>query len=362
MALQMRWLEQGESTLGMEYVRKLWNESHILGQDEDLFNWQYSPMTKSGTLGFLIAEDAGRPVGCIGRMPVGAHIHGQALAGAAIALYVVDPDYRGQAAGLELLKKAYSDLDIIITMGINSRVARLYKMLGQHIVPECPRLVCRGPMDAVHAMWKLACGDDEFPEKIYEQCSSLASAPASSGETAQLDMDTLPEWDRFWREKIAPRSRGASRDARYIKWRYLDHPVFDYDLVIAKNAGGVCGLAVMRAARLSTDLKALRIVDFIAEDEDAAAILHGAISDRVDEKTAFVENISIGGMARHLAPLGLRKDGARLFSVYFSPPDMQVTGVMSAFASRLPGLPINEFIEANDCHITISDGDQDRPN
>lgn len=362
MAPQFRWLEKGESALGMHYIRKLWGENHILARNEALFNWQYSPVQEGVPTGFLIAEDAGKPVGCIGRMPIDVHIHGKPLAGTVIALYVVSPDYRGQALGLELLKRAYANLDIIITMGINSRVARLYKMLGQHIIPECPRLVARGSLDAVHSTWQLACGDEKFPEDIYAQSPSFNRAFSATGQIVKLDLENLQEWDQFWSEKIAPITRGTKRDAKYIKWRYLDHPVFNYDLVMAKRAGKICGFAGMREAPLSSELKALRIVDFIAEDEEAADILNGAISERVDEKTAFVEHISLGSMARYLAPLGLRRENSKLFSVYFNPPDLKVTSVMSAFASQTPNLPIREFIDANDCYITISDGDQDRPN
>lgn len=361
MALTLRWLEEGETALGMEYVAKLWSPDHILARDPDLFDWQYSWPDSGGRKGFLIAEDEGRPVGCIGRMQMSSHIYGQPLSGAAMALFVVDPAYRGRAVGIDLLKAAYADLDIILTLGINSRVARLYKMMGQHIVEETPRIVCRGNMDAIKAMWQLA-GNGAFPESEYASLSRFIPETRTGGTVERLDRNGLDEWDEFWKSAIEPRSLGAKRDARYIAWRYLQHPTFNYDLALAKRKGRICGLTVTRLIPLSEDANALRIVDFIAEDEEAAGILRKAISERVDAHTAFVENVSFGEMSAFLRPLGLDKNAARLFSVYFNPPDLNVCSIKSAFFSKVPSVAAQAFLDSEDCYFSIADGDQDRPN
>lgn len=362
MALTLRWLEDGETALGMEYVSKLWSSGHILARDASLFDWQYAWPNSGGRKGFLIAEDEGMAVGCIGRMQMSSHIYGKPLSGAAMALFVVDPAYRGRGAGLDLLKTAYADLDIILTLGINSRVARLYKMLGQHILEETPRIVCRGNLDAVNAMWSYAVTGAGFPESDYASVPAFIPESRRGGSIADLDFDGLGEWDQFWKCVIEPGSLGAKRDSQYLAWRYLRHPAFKYDLALAKKNGRVCGLIVTRSIPLGPKAQALRIVDFIAEDEEAAAILRQAVTNRVTAETAFVENVSLGGMKGFLRPLGLDEKAGKLFSVYFNPPDFNVCAIKSAFYSKVPGMSSQAFIDSDNCYFSIADGDQDRPN
>ena len=206
MAIQMRWLEQGEIPLGQHYVRTLWNSSHILARDEALFAWQYKPVAGDSRLGFLIAEDAGHPVGCIGRMPIYCHIHGHPVPGAAIALLVTDPAYRHGAVGVTLLKQAYEGLKLVITMGINSHVAKLYRMLGQHVVPAMPRYVCRGSTEILAAMWAACKADTPFPEERYQACPALLmpTSPVSGWRCEALTEESLEEWDDCWRQILAP--------------------------------------------------------------------------------------------------------------------------------------------------------------
>ena len=365
MAIQMRWLEQGEIPLGQHYVRTLWDSSHILARDEALFAWQYRPVSGDSRLGFLIAEDAGHPVGCIGRMPVYCHIHGHPVPGAAIALLVTDPAYRHGAVGVTLLKQAYEGLKLVITMGINSHVAKLYRMLGQHVVPAMPRYVCRGSTEILAAMWAACKADTPFPEERYQACPALLmpTSPVSGWRCEALTEESLEEWDDCWRQILAPVRQGTVKDAATLRWRYIEHPNFTYDAFLARDPQKkVCGLAVLRHVPLPGGVEAVRIMEFIAKDKDASRMLVRGVADRVPYNTAFVECVCLGSDWNPLRTLGLSGQGADLFSVCFNPPDFSRCGIMAAFASTVPGLSPACFVTDPSTYLTVADGDQDRPN
>ena len=135
MDIAYRWLPMDLIDLGQVSISKLWSPTHILAHDKDLFQWQYFNQNS----GFFIAEDDDKIVGFIGVINSAAHNRGHLITGACIALYITDPQYRAKGVGLQLLKRAYAGRDLVITMGINRRVEKLYKMLGQEVVESMPR-------------------------------------------------------------------------------------------------------------------------------------------------------------------------------------------------------------------------------
>ena len=364
--LQIRFLKKDEVSLGQRYIKELWSANHFLARDRALFEWQYqSPVEDDSQLGFIIAEDAEEHIGCIGRMPVRCHVHGQPVTGAAIALFVTNPAHRHSAAGLELLKKAYEGLDIVITQGINSHVAKLYRMLGQHVVPAMPRYVCRGHMDSLYAMWKAGNPTETFPEERYNLVPPVHQPePVKNWYEEPLIGNNLEEWDLCWKRQFAPACQGSIKDARALRWRYLEHPTFHYEAFLVKNAQkDIGGLAVLRRIHLPGNVQALRIMDFLCKDEAAGQALASGIVDRVTANTAFIEFVCLGhswhSLHRHL---GLSTVGNDLFSVCFNPPDFTRCAIMASFASRMPGLSSKDLVISPETYITIADGDQDRPN
>lgn len=366
MSIMIRYLETGEIILGQNYVRQLWSTNHILANDAKLFEWQYrSPVENDSRLGFLIAEDDGQPVGCIGRMPVRCHIHGQPVPGAAIALLVADPAYRHNAIGLELLKQAYQGLEIIITQGINEHVAKLYRMLRQEVVPAMPRYVCRGHMDALYAMWEAANSSLPFPQEAYRVIPM--AHPIHVRKDWQLETlteENLEEWDNCWKNDFAPSRQGSTKDAWALRWRYLDHPTFQYEAFLAKNSRKqIGGLIVLRRIPLLGDIQAIRIMEFLCKNEEASQTLAAGIMERFTSNTAFIEFVCLGQDWHALRlQLGLSELGNDLFSVCFNPLDFTRCKIMASFASKVPNLSPKSLVTSPSTYITIADGDQDRPN
>ncbi len=363
MSVRMRWLGVDEVALGQGCIHTLWKAGHVLARDPGLFAWQFRAGPVPGSLGFLVAEDGDRAVGCIGMISLPCHRYGEPFPGAAMTTFIVDPAQRGSALGLAMMREAYGSLGLVGSIGINPRVARLYKMLGQHIL-VMPRYLCLANPEAMAALLRHSANADGLTMDRYAACSTLAIPPDRPGFTAApFSPDDLEAWDRAWSDRFAPRLQGVVRDAAYLRWRYFEHPVFCYEpLLVRDRRNAIQGMAVLRRIPLPGEVSALRVLDFLAANEDAGQALARAVACRTPESAAFVEYACLGRNWRPLEAMGLSPRGAELFSVYFSPPDFAHCSITGALLVNLPGVDQEAFITSPDTHLTLADGDQDRPN
>lgn len=369
MSISLYQLNRSEWVKGQKYIDALWRHEHILARDEQLFKWQFRSIYAPEKLNFFIAEDNNCPVGCIGRMDLPCHRQGRPLLGAAMTNLICLPQYRKIGLGMQIMQKAYEGLNYVASIGINVHVAKLYHMLGQYILEVMPRYICVSNLDILIETLQHTEHAENINIDYYKKCNRLRYPSACSCHIEEIDADSshqaslLEKWDICWQEYFAPRLQGVVKDASYIRWRYLDHPIFHYKVLLAKSMGGeVQGMAVLRLAALPADACAVRVLEFLAMDENTGLSLATAIAERIPENAAFVEHISLGKQWLPLQHIGMSKEGSELFSVYFNPPDLSHCTITSAFHIINTGVSAEEFICSDNTYITIADCDQDRPN
>lgn len=361
--IRFRWLRHDEVRLGMETIARLWKKEHVLARDSALFRWQYGHGRDAEHLGFLVAEAEEGVVACSGLMVLPYHMQGTPVFGGVGAITVVDPRYREQALGLSLMREADKDLAIIGSFGINQRIARLFRLQGRHVF-SYPRYVCLTKKALYERYMASAGGDVNMARVAWEKCGHGTAVSMPSGYAVEeLCEGNMEEWDRAWRNVFAPRLIGVARDAAYLRWRYLEHPRFTYLALVVRNPrGNVCGLTVCRTVPLPDDLCALRILDFLPEDDKAGQALAARLMEMVPDQCAYVEHAALGQQWRGLKLLGLDATGAAGISAYTSPPDLAHTDVLSEFMVTHKDYTSQSFAESPLCYMTLADGDQDRPN
>lgn len=363
MDISFRWLDEQEHSLGQKVLNDIWAKNHILSRDSELFLWSY--FRSPGPSGFLVGCDGAVPVACVGRIGFKGHLRSSIFNAAAMTCIKVLPEHKKSGLGLSLIKRAYTDMHLVTNIGSNPNVCRLYKALGQEIVPAMPRYVAVADMEAVEAVQRISINPDAVTLSAYSACSRLRACPSPHGYAAEpCNADNLLEWDTAWKRFFAPNLIGCVRDACYLRWRYLEHPRFNYEVFfLRKNKSNLCGMAVTRRIAFTDELLAIRILDFLAVDEVAGKALSAAVFDRVPPNAAFVEHTCLGRQWRPLQEIGLGPEGSDSFSVYFSPPDLRYRAIMAAFKfSHECGMSTAEFLAAPQLYMTIADSDQDRPN
>lgn len=362
MHVTMRWLQPDETALGQEYIHRLWKAGHILSRDPALFAWQFRRGHRPDTLGFLIAHDAGTPVGCVGMIALPCHRYGAPFPGAVMTNLIVDPAIRAAALGLEIMQEAYGALGLVGNIGINPRVARLYKLRGQHIL-TMPRYTCLAHAPAMEVLFRHSDNADGLSMDQYAACPSLVVPEGAPGyAAAPLGLEDLEAWDQAWTTLFAPRLQGVARDGAYLRWRYFEHPAFRYETSVVRDGRGtIRGLAVIREVPLPEGVTATRILDFLAADEAAGRALTRAVARRVPDTAAYVEYVCLGREWLPLQAMGLSARCAERFSVYSNPPDFKHCTLLAGIQVRLPGVAPQAFVESPDTYLTLADGDQDRP-
>lgn len=364
MAIHMRWLDKSEVAYGMSCIEQLWKSNHILARDRALFEWQYRHGKTTETLGFLVAENEGKPVGCSGLILLPFHLHGTPIPGGVGAITIVDPAYRKEALGIQMMEEADKNLQVVGSIGINSRVAILYRLQGRYVMDAFPRYICIAHQDACMAYLDQAIYSKKRVLPDLSSCTSLL-IPRSIGKftVTSLDKDALDEWDQAWNRLFAPRMIGVARNAAYLIWRYLEHPIFRYTILIVRDAAHtICGMAVTRLIALPGNISQLRILDFLATNQSSGKALAASIAEMVSWNTAFVEHYALGNHWEPLQSIGMTTQGNKLFSVYTTPPDMEHCTILSSFLVRLSGYTPAKFVNSPEIYLSLADGDQDRPN
>ena len=342
------------------FIDEQWGRGHVLARDAELLRWQH-PRPDPGELSVLIADgDGGEIAGILGIIPAGFCEHGTRRAGAWLTTWVVRPEERQRQLGLVLLRHVIDTTDgLVATLGGNKLTMGMLRALRFHVRDAVPRWVRPVSASALESL-------------LHAAGATVPAVPPVDGEPPRASPgveavpfsdELAPAWDAAWSERFAPGLVGTWRDAAYLRWRYAEHPRFDYHVSLARADGGeVRGLLVSRPQRVrDRDEEVVRVVELLG-DPDAQAALIVALLDRVDgERTAFIDFYCTSGrFAATLERFGFApEDPAAPLPSLFQPLDPRRARLTGAFGAA--GRDADLFA-GEDVYFTRSDGDQDRPN
>ncbi|MEC0129069.1 hypothetical protein [Paenibacillus pabuli] len=369
--MDVRLFQKHESAVLMQALNDLWAKNHILSRDERLLNHMFgdNPVVQrvfgEKHYGFLGAWLGQEIVGLFGLMAFDFNLYGKHYFGFAPTNWIVAPEQRHTGAGLKLMRAMMSyNPAVVLNLGINSNVARLYKgMGGYQVIPDVPRWI--GVYDYEQTSQRLLNGNAHAIR--YFDTIRKRQQRTNYRVTASFDAD---RWDKFhtqWSVQYV----GFSRNSAFIKWRYINHPTFDYRIFTCEDqSGNFKGLLVIRIESiLEPEVKIGRIVEFIAADQDSAVQLANQIVGICEqEMLLFVDFYCFSSMTTWgLETIGFKRafknDADKwVLPTRFQPLDLDVTYMMGALytSKELQG----KIPSANDhtWYITKGDADQDRPN
>jgi hypothetical protein len=377
MAVEFRYANLDEYPRISDFLGEYWAKGHIYTRDRALFDWSFhrpghwDPTQYSVSL----AVDGPELVGILGGFPFTLNQFGQASKAVWIVNYVIRPDYRKGAMALQLLSSFRKpEFSAVVAFGINPATVAIYRVLRGTVLPEIPRhfLVMPKQGERMACALKLI-----YPDWSDDRVASLVSAfelPELPVAPLQIGHSLPATWDeKDWPEHAA-KTIGAARDADYLKWRYMDHPVFKYEFLTVSE-GNRTGLAVWRLETIRTETahgrkdvdRIGRLVEFLPVSSTNAQALFGAFVGELDKAGAMAADFYgyHGPTRRWLEEMNFRRpaihpDGGLLPS-RFQPLDGKGGGIMSAVFLRDGKAPSGED-ENCPWYWTKSDSDQDRPN
>ena len=377
MSVEFRYAGLDEYPRVSRFLDEYWAKNHIYVRERPLFDWTFTRRRhwENETYSFAIAEDGSEIVAILGGIPFTFNCLGKSSRAVWIVNYAVRPDHRRGPAALQLLSTFRKPpFEEVIASGLNPASTVIYKVLRGIVLPEMPRhfAVFRDARDRAADLLQLT-----YPDWSRERAVAAVQPfllDGSDSEPAQLGATIPDSWDQIDWPEIASRTVGAARDTDYLRWRYVDHPSFNYGIATVPE-GDRTGLAIWRIEQIQRETpggraavdRIARLVEFLPVSESNGRQLIAALAGKIKSAGALgVDFYGYHGATRDILEVnGLKSiathpDGA-LIPSRFQPLDVHGGGILNAmFVPQ--GLPCCTTDPDSRWYWTKSDSDQDRPN
>jgi hypothetical protein len=358
----------------MSFIDEVWKPGHILSKDKNLLKWQYQHPVLKDHLSVLIATEEDSILGMLGVIFHQFNDRGARLPAAMLATWVVRKDKRAAGLGLRLLNTLHSSgVKVIGCIGANPKTTvPICSAYGYAFLDSLPRFVKIFNLDALTTL--LASTN---PSKDSEQLFDPSSAKHNSAyfpsypqgfNVTHWNSDAESAWDECWVERLAPNMRSFDKDASYIIRRFLSHPLFNYQILVAWDSLGYCqGLLAYRIERVKDRFeKILHVCELLATSHlSARALLAKVCRNAATESVCLATCHTTHAAAGHwLVDAGFQQEiiEAPLAPSLFQPLEFRrhsFNGLLWLDSGREKA---RATIADPDFYWVRSDGDQDRHN
>ncbi len=360
-----------------EFLVEYWSAENIYAREPKLFDWTFGRQSLWDRDGysFALAEDRDNVIGILGGIPFTMNCFGKQSPALWLANYMISPAHRRGPLAVQLLRMMRRDpYQATIAFGINPRTAPIYQVLRWKVVENIPRHFVILPQAAERMCELFRLAHAGWERERIESLVNYFKLSTSLENNLKFDTSLPHNWDAIGWNPIAQRTAGAARDAEYLKWRYLDHPIFDYRLIVTyeNDRAGllIWRLETIRRKAVSGDEnidRIGRVVEFLPTSrQNARALFSRFLHDLSDADAICADFYCYHGETRELLtasgmlPAESHVDGQYIPS-RFQPLDDKTSVIMSSIFA------LNEMpacTPGSDCvwYWTKSDADQDRPN
>lgn len=334
-----------------DFLRRCYGARYVL-RDQALMRWQYGVAGDPLSLSLFWYGDEQGIVSILGYRPTPLFWGAldQPLNGCWLGNWMSDPAQR-TGAGAVLMRRAQESFPVVLAQGAGPANRPIAERLGFRILEPIDRLIA--VFEPARAARFLA------PDATVTLDPMLPERPAQQVLT-RLPTDYAPDWTRYPVETAF----GTVRSAEYLRWRYLTHPVFRYEIDLVPGASGpaVCVWRLERAVGEVTDTVG-RIVEFF-HPADAADLGRAALSAALyrmrESGAAFADLLCSAGTFLDTARAVGMSDATDLpIAFRLSPTERRLRRQNVEFWAA-PNLP--QPVGLADVLVTKGDGDQDRPN
>lgn len=236
-----------------DYVARTWSRRIALAIPE-FYRWQFlrSPTNAGADRCVLLARREGEILGFMGLHQRPFALRGQRRAGAELTTWMISPEAQGIGNARRMLEFLQGRYDVLLGMGLTDAAVPPYLNAGFRYVRAIPRFVRVLRPERVGPLSEL----DRLGRHLLRK-RALVDVPAVEGERVEDPGDAI-DYAAFH-----ARANGFSRDPEFLAWRYLQHPVYRYDLHRVRR-GEARALLVTRLDS-SPSLNVLHVVDVIGD-------------------------------------------------------------------------------------------------
>ncbi|MBQ7209000.1 MAG: hypothetical protein IJS01_14470 [Lentisphaeria bacterium] len=328
MSLDIHCCGGGEIGEAMTFIERHWKQGHILAHDLRLMDFLHR--NPEGNYNIVLAGRGDDITGFLGVIPV-SHFD-PALTSEKDTWLAIWKNVGGPGDGLALFQEATARFETIGSIGINAKVAKLYKVLGFQL-GELAQYYIPNEKTEAFRIAVLPQGEYTGPEK-------------------EAELETL-----------SPQEMKVSgvhgfyhplKSLAYFENRYVKHPYYKYIFLGVRNPGEAAyrGILVVRPIDINGS-RCLRIVDVLG-DMDSWSSIGGAVQQLLQQTEAeYIDCLNYGVAESVFKRHGFKKaDESHVIPNYFEPFLRENISIKLAILNR-KNVPYVVF---------KGDSDQDRPN
>lgn len=271
----------------------------LLGGDgwrRTLWPWQYESRAAAGA---VVAEDEARNVvGFNGCMPVSVKIEGLVTEAVWSCDFIVSPDWRKRGVGSAMKRHLQARHPLIMALGISDAGANVHGRVGWTSLPGVPQ----------YSLQRRVRTTKDLAKRAAQVAARLAGAvlrlPRPDVQITVQPASLLPpDVDALWHRVESTYGNVVRRDEPYLRWRYVTHPLADYQLIVARGGDVLQAIGVFwRGEGRST------LVDYIGPAGDIG--LKAAVVERFVRESGDADRLtcatSDSGFRRVLLRRGFR--------------------------------------------------------
>jgi hypothetical protein len=322
-----------------DFIRRFWKSNHVFLNEKKLLDWQhleehnynfvvanYEPKDEfHGVLGFISPQFFSN-----GKVSELEHIW--------LAIWKVEKSLSvSNSIGIDLLnfiKERYRP-KIISAIGINREVWHVYRLLGFKVGKLCQGYI----LNPKYKDFKIA------QVKNFQDPGVKFEDPVNEASIIQeLDLEKLSEL------RLADTSFKRCFGYEYIKQRFLNHPIYSYNVYAVRRGDLLLTIFIARIAMVSSS-KCLRIVDFWGLENSDKNLYQAFVKLIVKEDCEYIDVISSKSDFTQLAKIGFT----------LNTEDSYVPHLFEPFLSDRSEVMFATNVD-DDVPMFKADSDLDRPN
>jgi hypothetical protein len=351
-----------------DFVKKQFHIKYILA-DKIFFDWQYKKCPYNHYTGAAMKtlQFKNKFLGFLGLIPVELSVNGQVVKRAsALCNLMIAPECRAFGLGSYFVQAAVDDFDIMWGTGYHPKTGPMYTGLKNwHLAGDLNRYIII--LNPTHVETLIGHHIDGKITKLYLNNDSVSDFVVE--EIKRFD----EQIDIFWGQICRKYTITVNRTADYLNWRYVDHPYFQYRVLVVRrkeDRNTIAGYLVFRiteSSGLAEKHNIAHIVDLIAEDCTEKSLISKCLELSKIANVDLVDYFCTGLFhKKSLFDLGFELDNVHPFDlipIYFNPVDFKRRKInFLIYSKELDLLKRDMIMKSSNWYITKGDGDKDRPN
>jgi len=247
------------------FYKESWNRPIALS-DNDFYNWQFRNAPLHNNLdASVIAYDVKKKLilGVMGVTKRQMILDGKSIVGGEMTTWMISEKLQGTGIGTKIVGHCQSQYEALSGFGISGASRRVFMRQGFRFIRQIPRYIKVINFEPLKKYAKY----DSLAQDLIDRWKFGTSSKFSVDDVTERSIE---QSNRHLKQNF----NHFSRDAAHLKWRYKNHPYFNYKqfMISSDPKNNLVDVFVCLREESSLDgFKMLHVIDCFGADENLPA-------------------------------------------------------------------------------------------